>query len=109
MAGATIQDTDARCGLIANSSIAFIIDQNSSANYSVGMDTLERTSKNIERLESNLQQLVNLNDRLQLENQSLHERQESLVAERAGLVAKNDEARSRVEAMIARLKALEHS
>ena len=88
---------------------AFVIDQNSPANYSVGMDTLERTSKNIERLESNLQQLVNLNDRLQLENQSLHERQESLVTERAGLVAKNDEARSRVEAMIARLKALEHA
>ena len=35
-------------------------------------------------------------------------RQESLVAERAQLVAKNEEARSKVEAMINRLKALEH-
>ena len=91
------------------SNVAFVIDQNSSANYSVGMETLERTSKNLERLETHLQQLVNLNERLQQENVSLHERQESLVSERAGLVAKNDEARSRVEAMIARLKALEHA
>ncbi len=34
-------------------------------------------------------------------------RQESLVTERAALVAKNDEARTKVEAMIHRLKALE--
>ena len=45
--------------------------------------------------------------RLKEENQSLQTRQESLVAERAALVAKNDEARTKVEAMIHRLKALE--
>jgi cell division protein ZapB len=33
----------------------------------------------------------------------------SLVAERAGLVQRNEEARSRVEAMIERLKALENA
>jgi hypothetical protein len=38
------------------SNVAFVIDQNSSANYSVGMETLERTSKNLERLETHLQQ-----------------------------------------------------
>ncbi len=100
---------DSEQTLLAKCNVVIVIDQNSSANYSVGMETLERTSKNLERLETHLQQLVNLNERLQQENVSLHERQESLVTERAGLVAKNDEARSRVEAMIARLKALEHS
>jgi uncharacterized protein (TIGR02449 family) len=34
-------------------------------------------------------------------------RQDALVTERAGLVAKNDEARTKVEAMINRLKGLE--
>lgn len=45
--------------------------------------------------------------RLKEENHSLQTRQDSLVAERAALVAKNDEARTKVEAMIHRLKALE--
>jgi cell division protein ZapB len=36
-------------------------------------------------------------------------RQESLVADRATLVAKNEEARTKVEAMINRLKSLEQS
>ena len=47
--------------------------------------------------------------KLREENQSLQARQDSLVAERAALVAKNDEARSKVEAMIHRLKALEQT
>jgi len=46
-------------------------------------------------------------DQLQQENRLLHERQEALVAERASLVQRNEEARSRVEGMIERLKALE--
>ena len=47
--------------------------------------------------------------KLREENQSLHARQEALVTERAALVAKNDEARTKVEAMINRLKGLEQS
>jgi cell division protein ZapB len=35
--------------------------------------------------------------------------QEQLMAERANLLAKNEQARSRVEAMINRLKALEQN
>ena len=41
------------------------------------------------------------------ENQALRDQQSSLVAERAGLIEKSELARSRVEAMIARLKAME--
>ena len=45
--------------------------------------------------------------RLTEENRSLRHSQEQLASERAGLMARNVLARSRVEAMIQRLKALE--
>ncbi|MHB8911507.1 MAG: TIGR02449 family protein [Lysobacter sp.] len=41
------------------------------------------------------------------ENRSLRQQQEQLAGERAALLAKNEQARTRVEAMIARLKSLE--
>jgi len=44
---------------------------------------------------------------LERENKSLLARQEALVAERAGLVQRNEDARNRVESMIERLKSLE--
>jgi len=45
--------------------------------------------------------------RLAEENRSLRLQQEQLVGERSQLLAKNEQARSRVEAMITRLKSLE--
>jgi cell division protein ZapB len=45
--------------------------------------------------------------RLSEENRSLRQQQEQLVGERSALLAKNEQARTRVEAMIARLKSLE--
>ena len=45
--------------------------------------------------------------RLQEENRSLRASQEQLANERAQLLARNEQARTRVEAMIARLKSLE--
>lgn len=47
--------------------------------------------------------------RLTEENRSLRHSQEQLASERAGLMARNEQARSRVEAMIQRLKALENN
>jgi cell division protein ZapB len=47
--------------------------------------------------------------RLNEENRSLRHSQEQLASERAGLMARNEQARSRVEAMIQRLKALENN
>ncbi|AVP99802.1 TIGR02449 family protein [Ahniella affigens] len=58
-----------------------------------------------ERFEQLLAVCVRLND----ENKSLKASQEALAAERANLLAKNEQARSRVEAMIARLKSLEQN
>ena len=45
--------------------------------------------------------------RLSEENRSLRHSQEQLSGERASLLARNEQARSRVEAMIQRLKSLE--
>ena len=45
--------------------------------------------------------------RLSEENRSLRHSQEQLSGERAGLLARNELARNRVEAMIQRLKSLE--
>lgn len=84
-----------------------LIDQKVAANYSVVMDSLTQSTQDIERLEARLRQMLDQLKKLREENQSLLARQESLVTERASLVSKNDEARSKVEAMIHRLKALE--
>ena len=59
------------------------------------------------RLEQQLDDLLAICQRLDDENRSLKATQESLVSERANLVAKNEQARSRVEAMISRLRTLE--
>lgn len=85
------------------------IDRKYARNYSVAMDSLEQTAKDLQRLEQQLHQLLEQTRKLREENKSLQCRQDSLVAERAALVAKNDEARSKVEAMIHRLKALEQA
>ncbi len=47
--------------------------------------------------------------RLAEENHSLRHAQEQLAGERAELVARNDMARTRIEAMIQRLRALEQA
>lgn len=47
--------------------------------------------------------------RLSEENASLRHGREQLSVERAHLMSRNEQARSRVEAMIERLKALENS
>ena len=85
------------------------IDRNSTPNYSNAMDTLEQTGKDLQRLEQQLHKLLERTLKLREENKSLQVRQDLLVAERAALVAKNDEARSKVEAMIHRLRALEQT
>ncbi|HEY9131583.1 MAG TPA: TIGR02449 family protein [Dyella sp.] len=60
-------------------------------------------------LNERVDRLLDIVHRLQEENRSLRLSQEQLASERAGLMARNEQARSRVEAMIQRLKALEHS
>lgn len=69
--------------------------------------TMQQTRAALDVIEQRVSHLLDRVDELQRENRSLLARQESLVAERAGLVRRNEEARTRVEAMIERLKSLE--
>jgi cell division protein ZapB len=62
----------------------------------------------LKRLESRMEELVVVCRQLKEENRSLRQRQDNLMAERATLVQKNEQVRVRVEAMIGRLKTMEH-
>lgn len=60
-------------------------------------------------LAERIERLVELVRRLTDENRSLRVSQDQLIGERAALLTKNEQARSRVEAMILRLKSLEQN
>lgn len=57
--------------------------------------------------ESRVDELIKECEDLRAENQALRSQQTNLMAERASLIEKSELARTRVEAMIARLKAME--
>ena len=65
-------------------------------------------SQELVRLEKRLDELVVICNQLKEENRSLKERQDALIGDRATLLQKNEQVRARVEAMITRLKAMEH-
>ena len=72
-------------------------DQNSAS--------LERMD--LQALEAQVDELIQTCEQLSDENRALRDQQSTLVADRAGLIEKSELARARVEAMIARLKAME--
>ncbi|KEQ19348.1 TIGR02449 family protein [Endozoicomonas numazuensis] len=59
-------------------------------------------------LNQKLDYLVAISLKLKEENRLLRAKEQSWLAERAQLMEKNDVARSKVEAMINRLRTLEH-
>ena len=61
----------------------------------------------ISKLEHRVDDLIDLSEQLGAENTLLRERQNALVEERAHLIEKAELARSRVETMLVRLKAME--
>ena len=63
----------------------------------------------LKRLEKSVAELVMTCNQLREENRSLRQRQDALISERANLLQKNEAARSRVEAMVGRLKSMEHT
>lgn len=65
--------------------------------------------QNLLALGERVDRLLELCRTLQDENRSLRHSQEQLSNERAQLLARNEQARSRVEAMILRLKSLEQN
>lgn len=73
------------------------------------MSENEQTLTAIADIAARVDQLVELCRRLGDENRSLRHSLEQLAGERAGLIARNEQARVRVEAMISRLKSLEQN
>ncbi len=71
------------------------------------MDTLDTRALDTRALEEKIDRLIRICDRLEDENRALRDQQNSLIAERATLVEKSELARSRVEAMITRLRGME--
>ncbi len=63
----------------------------------------------LKSLEKRIDELVTTVSQLKEESRALRQRQDMLMNERAGLLNKNEQVRARVEAMIGRLKAMEHS
>jgi cell division protein ZapB len=61
------------------------------------------------RLEKQLDALLATMSALREENRALRHRQDNLANERASLMQRNEQVRTRVEAMIDRLKTLEHN
>lgn len=68
------------------------------------MDTLDTRV-----LEEKIDHLIQVCDRLAEENRALRDQKVNLMAERAALIEKSEMARSRVEAMLLRLRAMETS
>jgi len=71
------------------------------------MTTSDPVQRELAALAEQVDRLLGTVRRLTDENRSLRQSQEQLSGERAGLLARNEQARSRVEAMIQRLKSLE--
>lgn len=65
-------------------------------------------SFDINELEDKLEELIQRYNFLRSENTTLKVKQDELVKEKAKLVEKTNMARIRVEAMISRLKTMEH-
>lgn len=58
-------------------------------------------------LEARVDDLIRTVDALKNENSTLRNQQKNLISERAALIEKTEQARFRVESMIARLRAME--
>ena len=65
-------------------------------------------SFDIYELENKLEELIQRYNSVQNENTTLKVKQDELVKEKARLLEKTNMARTRVEAMISRLKTMEH-
>jgi cell division protein ZapB len=67
------------------------------------------TDLELKRLEKRVDELLATMSQLKEENRALRARQMTLATEKSSLLHRNEQVRTRVEAMIGRLKAMEHS
>lgn len=70
-------------------------------------DQANTTELDLKRLETRVDDLIQTVQSLSSENSGLRDKQKELVAERTELIEKTELARTRVEAMITRLKSME--
>jgi cell division protein ZapB len=63
----------------------------------------------LKRLEKRIDELLATMHQLKEENRALRTRQEMLSLEKTSLLHRSEQVRTRVEAMIGRLKSMEHS
>lgn len=63
----------------------------------------------LKRLEKRIDELLATVHQIKEENRALRQRQDLLAAEKTSLLNRNEQVRTRVEAMIGRLKAMEHN
>jgi cell division protein ZapB len=85
------------------------VDRLQAPAYSSAMSQGNDMLTELREISGQLDRLLELCQRLTEENRSLRISQEQLSNERSNLLAKNEQARSRVEAMIARLRSLENN
>jgi cell division protein ZapB len=62
----------------------------------------------LRRLEKRIDELVATLHRLKEENRALRQRQEVIAVDRTTMLNRNEQVRTRVEAIIGRLRAMEH-
>jgi len=67
------------------------------------------SESDLQKLENQIDELIETLGRLKQENTSLRHQQDNLMSERSQLIEKTELARTRVEAMITRLRSLEIS
>lgn len=67
----------------------------------------QKIQSSLGTLENRLDELIHAYEQLAEENRLLREQQAALLAERDELIEKNELSRTRIEAMIARMKAME--
>ena len=82
------------------------LDPAGSAAYRAGMDNRDLIGE-LRQLLARIDALALQLQRSQEENRSLRQQHEQMAGERSQLLAKQEQARTRVEAMISRLKSLE--
>lgn len=63
----------------------------------------------IRRLERTTEQMIDLLTKIKAENNALKNKLEELTSEKSLLMQKNDQAKTRLESMISRLKTLEQT
>ena len=69
--------------------------------------SINDVDQRLKQLELRIDELLRTLDRVREENRALRKQQQDYSSERANLIEKNEVAKSRVEAMINRLKSME--